>query len=111
MLYATNLGIRRSVGRGGLWHTVTHSIVGLQPTFDEALRAGDPAAVDLIRETSYVFATKYAHWHNPTAFPTYDSRVAGILPGLARQTGVTVTSNDLLDYRRFKAGIDAIRAA
>lgn len=110
-LYATNLGVRRGVRRGGLWHEVTHRIVGLKPAFDEALRAEDPAAVDQIGETSYVFATKYAHWHNPTAFPIYDSRVAGILPELARQIGVTVTSHDLLDYRRFKAGVDAIRSA
>jgi len=67
------------------------------PKIGDALRAGSPEAVEAIaREHGigkgnasgyrdfYVFATKYAHWHNPDAYPIYDSYVGWLLPILAR---------------------------
>jgi hypothetical protein len=58
---------------------------------DAALAAGSAEAVEVIAGagqidlTFYSFATKYCNWHNPGAYPIYDSRVDKYLWGLKKQ--------------------------
>jgi hypothetical protein len=55
---------------------LTRHIAGLR--IDPLLQEGRPEAVDLIWNCDgllkyFSFASKYCSWHNPTAYPIYDS--------------------------------------
>lgn len=60
---------------------------------DAILAEGSPSAVDLIthcdklRRGCYAFATKYCSWHNPDAYPIYDTRVDECLWSYKKQDG------------------------
>ncbi len=122
-LYGTRFGDRK------IWFEVARHIASLAPSLDEHFRNGSPRAVEMIRTirrdrgtqgNEYVFATKFAHWHNPEAYPIYDSRVGRALPLLAQITPecdalapVAGRSWDthLADYGVLKAVHDACRKA
>jgi hypothetical protein len=85
---------------------IAHNIEGI----DAALAAGSPEVVGRIahvviqgRKYNFLsFATKFCHWHNPHAYPIYDSRVDHYLCALQQQTPFTAFQHaELLDYPRF----------
>ena len=61
---------------------------------DTALAAGAPSAVDKIAKVTigarefnfFSFATKYCNWHEPDAYPIYDSRVDQYLWSLQKHS-------------------------
>jgi hypothetical protein len=65
---------------------------------DPDLRAGKPEIVDRIAKVQlqggkvrnyFSFASKYCNWHNPTAYPIYDSNVEACLWHYKNQEGST----------------------
>lgn len=75
--------------------TVALHIAGMGAGLDAALAHGDLSVVDEIAEVQlttekkrhfFSFATKYCSWHNPEAYPIYDSRVYAYLWKLEKQT-------------------------
>jgi hypothetical protein len=62
--------------------------LGIDPLLDE----GSPRTVALITQCNnlrnyYSFATKYCSWHNPDAYPIYDTRVDECLWSYKKQDG------------------------
>jgi len=75
---------------------VARHIHGHASVLDSALRTGLPEIVDTIamvavsekKDRNYFsFASKYCSWHNPKAYPIWDSNVESYLACLQRQTG------------------------
>lgn len=80
-----------------------------------------------VERVFYVFATKYAHWHNGDAYPIYDSYVGWLMPRLARlfpdeqgleqrlcangriKLGALGSGEPLERYRVWKQVIDGLR--
>src|ERR1035441_4466598 len=70
--------------------TLARHIAGLG--IDPLLAEGSASAVDLISHCDKLrdcvsFATKYCSWHNPDAYPIYDSRVNECLWSYKKQDG------------------------
>ncbi len=84
------------------------------PDIDIRLKRGDPSLVEEIAnvkiggkdKTFYSFATKYCSFHNPDAYPIYDSYIEKVLWHFHSQQIVSFTKSkfnkkDLKDYSRF----------
>lgn len=93
---------------------VAKHILGLN--IDVGLKLGDPQLVDQIamvtikgkKRRNYAFATKYCSFHNPAAYPIYDSFVDKVLRAYQKQDRFSsVPLGDLKDYRRFKEVLKA----
>jgi hypothetical protein len=83
---------------------------------DARLEQGDPQVVDQIarltiktkggeekKRRNYSFATKYCSFHNPSAYPIYDSIVDKVLKAYQKQNKFSPNPlGDLKDYARFK---------
>jgi hypothetical protein len=89
---------------------------------DSALAVGSPQIVDKIARVTISasgkerrnlsFATKYCSWHNPEAYPIWDSRVDKYLWSLQKQDNFAPffkTNADLWDYPKFREVIVAFR--
>jgi hypothetical protein len=89
---------------------------------DSALAAGSSQIVDKIarvtlsvsgkERNNFSFATKYCSWHNPGAYPIWDSRVDKYLWTLQKQDHFAPffkTNADLWDYPKFREVIIAFR--
>ncbi len=97
--------------RTAIWATyqVAEHIVSLN--IDHLIREGKPEAVDMIARirlgnkirNNYSFATKYCAWHNPSAYPIYDTFVDKMLWAYRRQDQFdSFLHQDLLKYDRFR---------
>jgi hypothetical protein len=78
---------------------------------DEDIRRGLPEVVDKIakvtingrQRNNYSFASKYCSFHNPAAYPIYDSYVSKLLVEYKKQDGfASFMSAELKNYVRFK---------
>lgn len=86
---------------------------------DERLAVGDESLVNELmrvcytngkKKDHYSFATKYCSFHNPDAFPIYDSYVDKILQYYRNQEGFSVFKNsDLKNYPQFKCILSDFR--
>jgi hypothetical protein len=89
---------------------------------DCGLSAGSPLVVETIgrvtigitgkQRYNFSFATKYCSWHNPAAYPIWDSRVDKYLYHLQRQDNFAPffrTNSDLWDYPKFVEVMIAFR--
>ena len=85
---------------------------------DEKVRRGDPEIVDKIdrmtisgkQRNNYSFATKYCSFHNPAAYPIYDSFVDRLLTAYQRQERFTgVGKLDLKNYQTFRQVLSEFR--
>ena len=86
---------------------------------DSDLKRGDDGLVNRLAKTEvagkrtfyyYSFSTKYCSWHNPTAYPIFDSRVYGYLCHLVNHRCLDrFKQNDLWDYPKFKKVIEEFR--
>lgn len=91
-------------------YPVAQHILSLK--IDERLSTGDETLVNELMRVLYTdggkidhysFATKYCSFHNPDAFPIYDSYVGKILQYYRNQEGFSVFKNtDLKNYPHFK---------
>jgi hypothetical protein len=99
-LYATQIGAIVAVAQ----HIFRLNI-------DARLKIGDPLLVDQIAKVTFsgkerrncAFATKYCSFHNPSAFPIYDSFVDRVLRAYQKQDRFLPQAlGDLKDYARFK---------
>ena len=92
---------------------------------DKKLKKGDISVIDDIRHGHkigtngeskkerdfYSFATKYAHFHNPKAFPICDNRVIRLLAQANRQLlfyDSKFSQKGLRDYQKYKSVIDSL---
>ena len=93
--------------------TVAKHIVGLE--IDQRIEEGDIQAVDLIADCpklkKYVsFASKFCSWHNPTAYPIYDTNVRQCLWSYHNQDGFSQFENDdLWNYQKLVEIVKAFR--
>lgn len=85
---------------------------------DPYIEEGKPEIVNLIARiqlgnktrNNYSFATKYCAWHNPSAYPIYDSFVDQILWAYSKQDKFeTFHRQDLWNYDLFKQIVDNFR--
>lgn len=87
---------------------------------DAALAAGSPEIIDEIAKVkikgkirnNYSFATKYCSWHNPTAYPIWDSRVDAYLWRLQKHAQFATDFNkneDLWSYGKFRGIVNQLR--
>ena len=85
---------------------------------DEDIRHGEPDVVDRIarvtisgkQRNNYSFATKYCSFHNPSAYPIYDSFVDGLLASYQKQDDFSrFNSAELKNYQRFKQVLNDFR--
>ncbi|HEY6347054.1 MAG TPA: hypothetical protein VIY49_36655 [Bryobacteraceae bacterium] len=82
---------------------------------DPLLRKGRPGAVDLIwncddlNRRYFSFASKYCSWHNPAAYPIYDSYVEECLWRYKRQDGFTEYGREGYRYPDFVRIVSAFR--
>lgn len=88
---------------------------------NEEINNGEVEAVKIIRQVTqgpqglYVFATKYCHFSNPTAFPIYDNLVAELIMKLSCMELEppfpvhNLTRDHLREYTNFKNSISEIR--
>jgi hypothetical protein len=106
-LYSTNMLAVRTVA--------TH-IVSL--AIDPGLRAGKPEIVDRVAKVqllndkiriNFSFASKYCSWHNPAAYPIYDSNVEASLWYYKKQDGFTTFRRDGYGYAEFVRRVNAFR--
>ena len=90
--------------------TVASHIHTHHEEIDEALAAGSPEIVDKISKivvkrrpfNFFSFASKYASWHNPLAYPIYDSHVDHHLWALQNQSNFSSFLHpDLWNYAKF----------
>jgi hypothetical protein len=97
-------------------YAVAKHIVSLD--IDPLLRNGDTDAVDQVARiqlhggprNNYSFATKYCAWHNPCAYPIYDSFVAQMLLAYGTRDGFeTFCCEDLREYGTFKRVVNSFR--
>jgi hypothetical protein len=88
---------------------------------DALFAEGSPRAVDLIthcdklRRGCFSFATKYCSWHNPDAYPIYDTRVDECLWTYKKQDGhqdgyPKFHRQDLLVYPRLHEVVTQFRS-
>jgi hypothetical protein len=94
---------------------------------DSLLKIGDPTVVSKIRsghgirakkkgrkeKDLYSFATKYASWHRPDAYPIYDGLIGRLLPKLNRRFPFyngPLSQQSLRDYSNLIAAIDSLTA-
>ncbi len=86
---------------------------------DERLAAGDPGLVDEIARFTpggkirsiFSFATKYCSWHNPTAYPIYDSFVDSSLWAYQKQDHFSeFARNDLRTFGTFLKVLNDFRS-
>ena len=92
---------------------------------DKKLKKGDISVIDDIRKghkiglngkrkrerNLYSFATKYAHFHNPKAFPICDNRVIRLLAQANRQWSFydkKFSQKNIRDYGNYKFVIDSL---
>lgn len=98
----------------------TYKVAGhiAQLDIDPILEQGSPEAVDLVARVqigdktrnNYSFATKFCAWHNPEAYPIYDSFVDQVLWGYRAQDHfATFQRQDLRQYARFREVITVFR--
>ena len=96
-------------------HVARH-IVSKQ--IDPLLRQGNPDVVGQIAvvqlrvkpRNNYSFATKYCAWHNPCAYPIYDSFVERMLWTYRKQDGFcSFQKQDLWEYGRFRQIVESFR--
>jgi hypothetical protein len=85
---------------------------------DEALKAGNPEIVDNISKVQlsggkthnfFCFASKYCSWHNPMAYPIYDSNVEACLWSYRKQDGFATFRRYGYDYPEFVRRVNAFR--
>jgi hypothetical protein len=115
-LYSTQIPLYRA-SIPTIFDVVEH-IVSIED-IDTDLAQGDDGLVARIARTEvpgkrarfyYSFATKYCSWHNPKAFPIFDSRVYGYLCHLMTHDCIdTFRKNDLWDYQIFKKVIEGFQ--
>jgi hypothetical protein len=95
---------------------VAEHIVALN--IDDELHSGEPSVVDRIarvtikgkQRNNYSFSTKYCNFHNPSAYPIFDSFVEKILVAYQKQDGFArFTSSELRNYESFKRVLDEFR--
>jgi hypothetical protein len=95
------------------------------PDLDGSLKCGCPSVIDKIRQGHgiprpksegdrdlYSFATKYAHFHNQSAYPIYDNNVVNALKKIKARCGFTdreLSYESLREYKVLKDVIDALR--
>ena len=100
-LYRTNIFALEAVAR---------HIRSNVPDIDALVASGSPEVVNTIARISiggkkfnfFSFATKYCSWHNPEAYPIYDSRVDDYLWTLQKQSHFAgFLHADLWDYPKF----------
>lgn len=102
--------------------TVAEHIARNVPDIDISLRSGDPEVVEKIARIKvgsegkernfFSFASKYCSWHNPGAFPIYDSRVEKYLWALQKQHPFSdkfKRREDLWSYVRFRDIVSEVR--
>jgi hypothetical protein len=86
---------------------------------DKALAAGTPEIVDTIARINvkgklfnfFSFATKYASWHNPTAYPIYDSHNDAYLWKMQKEDHfASFLHPDLWTYPKFLRIMTAFRS-
>jgi hypothetical protein len=114
-LYSTQIPLYRA-NIPTIFDVVDH-IVNLN--IDSDLARGDDRLVGHIARTevpgkevrfNYSFATKYCSWHNPKAFPIFDSRVYAYLCHLLNHDCIEIfRKNDLWDYPIFKKVIEGFQ--
>ena len=114
-LYSTQIPLyRKSIPT--IFDVVEHIVtLGI----DSDLKRGDDGVVNRLAKTAvpdkrtfyyYSFATKYCSWHNPNAYPIFDSRVYGYLCHLVNHRCLDrFKENDLWDYPKFKKVIEEFR--
>lgn len=99
-------------------YPIAKRILSLQ--IDERLRAGDESLVQEIMSVDYMgkirhinhysFASKYCSFHNPEAYPIFDSYVEKVLLYYQKKDGFySFSKEDLKDYGKFKHAIYAFR--
>lgn len=91
---------------------------------DVRIKGGDIKVIDDIRKGHdikrkkgnkeldfYSFATKYANWHNPSAFPIFDNLVNDLLTQFKKKNILPIefTAEKLRDYEEFKSVIDSLK--
>lgn len=88
---------------------------------DAGLSTGSPELVETIglvtidatgkERYNYSFATKYCSWHNPEAYPIWDSRVDRYLWQLQKQEtfAPSLKRSDLWFYSQFREAVSAFR--
>jgi hypothetical protein len=95
---------------------VAEQIVALD--IDDDIQNGASDVVDRIarvtikgkQRNNYSFATKYCNFHNPDAYPIYDSYVVKILTAYKKQDGFAeFREPELKDYARFKQVLDQFK--
>lgn len=99
----------------GRSYPVTNHIYSLD--IDDRLRSGDISVVDDIIRTPigdnklyrcYSFATKFCSFHNPEAFPIYDSYVDSIIKYLQKKDGFA--GDKTLNNRDYQSFVRSIRS-
>lgn len=127
--YPTNIAIDEIILKVAALNTVYNTyIYSVYPVaqhilslgIDERLRAGDETLVNELmrvmygegkKTDHYSFATKYCSFHNPDAFPIYDSYVDKILQYYRDSEGFSSFQNkDLKHYPTFKHVVNEFRA-
>ncbi|WP_263357997.1 hypothetical protein [Acidicapsa ligni] len=101
--------------------TVARHIHAHHKEIDIALDKGSPQIVDKIAKVTvqgkvhnfFSFATKYCSWHNPDAYPIYDSRVDHYLWSLQQQQAFATSfiHPHLWDYPKFHSIVVSFRDA
>jgi hypothetical protein len=86
---------------------------------DSDLKRGDDGLVSRLARTevppkkvrfNYSFATKYCSWHNPNAYPIFDSRVYAYLCHLVNHDCLDkFVQKDMWDYPTFKRTIEGFK--
>ncbi len=74
------------------------------------LRLGHGIGKGSIERNLYSFATKYAHFHKPQAYPMFDNLVKQLLPELNQvlHFGPHFTQEQLLNYSSYRNTIDSL---
>jgi hypothetical protein len=126
-LYPTNTDpeqvLLKVAALNALYSTQIFDLVGLarhivEGKVDPLLAAGDPKAIDRISpaplgrdrapRSVLSFATKYCSFHKPEAYPILDSYVEQVLVEYRRRDAfATFRSEEIRDYRTFKAKLEA----
>ena len=99
--------------------TVAEHIYANHAEIDRILAAGSPEIIDVIAKIKVngklfnflSFASKYASWHNPSAYPIYDSHVDEYLWKLQKQNNfASFLHPDLWSYPRFVKILNEFRS-
>jgi hypothetical protein len=84
---------------------------------DPDLKAGEPEVVDRVAKVrltdtirnNFSFASKYCSWHNPEAYPIYDSKVEACLWYYKKKDGFATFRRDNYNYREFVRRVNAFQ--